>query len=499
MQKKKHNFSGTLAFVISLLVLVIFIPINLIVSYYDKVYDLTPSGKYTLNSRTVQLLDSTADKHIDIYYLSELRYLQDAPEFLPLYHTLTELDARDNITLTCFDPNEDTNLANELNPTGIFNISTADVFVRCGDVIKYINHDKLFQTNSEGLAEYAGEEMIAGAIQICTSGTLPTIYFLTGHGEKSINDAYSVYAQTLKANNYDVQELDLSTVDRVPDNACILYLAGPTQDISDAERAKLSDYIDNGGAMAMLLAPCETEGRFNNIEYLLAKFELGMDYNIVTESYSGNQFHNSNDEQVPNFFRVEFTPFNSEFTQDLTTDINYMIDQGAYIPGISNTRSLYMLSTDTEAIEKSEIIENVQNSLTGEYTTVSTAMGGDSETVAANSELSGINLDFGYYSYNKITGAKLIAIGSADIINSDLEDENRVSLYVSGSQYLTIFSNTWLYDGDVEMGIGNKVTSYDHMDFENAKDAESVLAIIIIVPIAVALIGVAVWLKRRYA
>jgi uncharacterized membrane protein YhfC len=37
------------------------------------------------------------------------------------------------------------------------------------------------------------------------------------------------------------------------------------------------------------------------------------------------------------------------------------------------------------------------------------------------------------------------------------------------------------------------------MDFANAKDAESVLAIIIIVPVAVALIGVAVWLKRRYA
>lgn len=494
MKKKKLDFSGALALVIGLLVLVIFIPVNLIVSYYDKVYDLTPSGKYTLDPKTVQLLDSTADKHIDVYFLSQLHYLQDAPEYLPLYHTLTELDSRDNITLTCFDPNENAALSQELNPTGIFTLSTADVFVKCGDVVKYINHNKLFQTNADGLAEYAGEELIAGAIQICTSGSLPTVYFLTGHGEKSITNEYELYAQTLKANNYDVQELDLSTADRVPENACIIYLAGPTQDITDAERAKLADFLDKGGAMSMLLAPCDTKGRFTNIEALLAKFELGMDYNIVSETSSNNQFRDTEGNQTPYSFRVEFTAANSEFTQDLTTDINLAVEEGLYVAGISNARSIYRYSTDSAEIEKSEIIENVSDALTGEYSTVSTPMGGDDETASMNDELNNTNLELGYYSYNKLTGGKLIVIGSTDMI--DIEN---LTYYVSGTQYLTIFSNTWLYDGDVEMGIGNKVTSYDHMDFENAKDAESVLAMIIIVPIAVAVIGIAVWLKRRYA
>ena len=52
MEKKKINFSGAAAFIIAVLVLVVFVPINLIVGYYDKVYDMTPTKRYTLNEKT---------------------------------------------------------------------------------------------------------------------------------------------------------------------------------------------------------------------------------------------------------------------------------------------------------------------------------------------------------------------------------------------------------------------------------------------------------------
>ena len=49
------------------------------------------------------------------------------------------------------------------------------------------------------------------------------------------------------------------------------------------------------------------------------------------------------------------------------------------------------------------------------------------------------------------------------------------------------------------MGIGNKSNSYDTMSFADAQEAESVLKIFVIIPVVVAIIGVGVWLKRRYA
>lgn len=497
MQKKKFNFSGIFAIILSILILLIAVPINLIFTYTDKVYDMTPNGKYTLNEKTVDFLDSVSDKKIEIYYLYDysLSSFQSAPEFLPLYHTLEELDKRDNIELISFNPNEEADRAQALDPTGILGISEADIFVKCGDVIKKIDHERIFQTTSDGVFQYAGEELISSAIKVCTSGSLPTIYFLTGHGEESINDTYSTYADTLKANNYDVQELNLDKNGAVPENTAIIYIAGLTQDITDNEFKMLSAYADRGGSLAIFASPCETKGRFKNLDMLLEKFELGMDYNYVTETNSVNQLQNTEAKQSDNYFRVQYTPATEDFTQDLTTDINILIEQGTYIAGISNTRSVYEYAMETSYIEKSPIVQNIMDATTSKYTTKSVAMGGDSESQKeANEELSERDLYFGYYSYNKQTLGKMILMGTTDILGTE-----NLNFMISGTQYLAIFSNTWLYDTDVEMGIGNKSNSYDTMHFADAEEAESVLRIFVIIPIVVAIIGVGVWLKRRYA
>ena len=56
MEKKRFDFSGAFAIVLAILILLIFIPINMIFAYKDKVFDMTPSGQYSLNPITKQLL-----------------------------------------------------------------------------------------------------------------------------------------------------------------------------------------------------------------------------------------------------------------------------------------------------------------------------------------------------------------------------------------------------------------------------------------------------------
>lgn len=495
MKKKKLNLSGAFAFVLALLILIVFIPINMIFGYYDKVFDMTPSGKYTLNPITEQLIEDTSDKQIDIYFLSSLMDLKEVPTCLPLYHTLTELDEKENITLTCFDPNENTELAESLNPTGLLDVGLADIFVKCGNTIKQIKFNRCFQTDSNNILEYAGEELIAGAIHLCTSGNLPTVYFLTGYSDKTLEDNYSIYKEEIMTDNYDVQELDLSSVDEVPENTAIIYLTAPQKDISDSDRDKLNTYIDNGGAISMILPPCETEGRFENIEYLLAKFEIGMDYNLVREKNSDWQYRNLDSEQDERYFRVSYPSKGEDYTEDLTTDINQLVTDGMYIAGIGNTRSFSELSSSSEMIEKASIIENLPPSADStEYTAISEPMGGDEQTASQAKEKSNTPLVLGYYSYNKQTGAKLYVIGSDDSIDND-----RVTVSIYGTRVMTLFSNTWLSDSDIDMGIGLKSNSYDKMEFKDVQHASNTINLFIIIPVVFALAGVAVWLKRRYA
>ncbi len=493
MNKKKLNLSGAFAFVLAFLVLLVFVPVNMMFAYYDKVYDMTPSGKYSLDPITEQLLDDTSDKQIEVYFLNTLFNLKSEPNCLPVYHTFMELDKRENITLTCFDPDENAELANSLNPTGVLEVKRNDVFVKCGDTIRQISGN-LFQTDSNDIIEYAGENLIAGAIYQCASGNLPTIYFLKGYSDKTLDGNYSSYRDMVKTDNYEVKELDLSTVDKVPEETAIICIAAPTRDITDSDRDKLSEYIDNGGKMQMLLSPCDTEGRFENIEYLLAKFEIGMDYNIVKEKNTKWQLKNLSSEQVDNYFTVSYPTKAEDYSEDLTTEINTLIADGTYESGVSNIRSFYELTSSGEMIEKASIIENLPTAMDSEeYTTISEPMGGDAVTSADARKKSNQPLVMGYYSYNKQTGAKLIVVGCDEPIDDTLH------VPTFGTRRLIMFSNTWLHSSDVDLGIENKFNSYDTMTFADGDEASRTIRLFFVIPVIFALFGLIVWLKRRHA
>ena len=508
MKKKKLNLSGAFAFILAVLVLLICVPINLIVSYYDKGFDMSPSKKYTLNDKTVKLINDNSDKEIDLYFLYKLEKFKkaEASELLPLYHTLTQLDEFDNINLTCFNPNENAALTKELDPNNILSLEAGDLVVKCNNVSKKIAHGKFFQENQSGVREFAGEALIDSAIATCASGSLPAIYFLTGHGEKSIDGNLSSFALQLKAKDYDVQELDLEKEGSIPANAKIIYLVAPQKDLTEKEKDIILDYAENGGAISFLLDPCETEGRFYNIEAVMEYFGLILDYNIVTETSRANMLDDREYTQNENYFRVEYpagSQYNSEFTQDLTSDLNYLISKGDYVAGIAYPRSLTEIPEDSfpgaAYTERSSIIKNISttNAETGEtgYTTASKSMGGDEVTAQqADDYLTGMALDFGYYSYNKESNAKMFVLGTSAPIDNDL-----LNVDVSGTQTLTLFSNTWLYDADVQFGVENKFNSYDKMTFRDAGEAKTVMAVVYVIPLIIAGIGVAVWLKRRHS
>lgn len=499
MNKRKFNLSGVIAAVIAVLILVAVIPINIIANYYDKSFDMTPSKIYSLSDTTVSLVEETSDKAIDIYFMYDIDDLRAIPEFLPLYHTMVQLDKYDNITLHDVVPDENPELVEQLSSTGNLSIDDGDVIVKCGDTIKRVNAAAVFPYNDEGISTYAGEELIAGAIKIVTNGTLPKIYFLTGHGEKTINDNYASFANMLKTtNNYEAAELDLNSIDAVPDDAAIIFLAGPQSDITDSEKEKLLAYCDKGGAMAFFMAPVDNDVIFENVEDILEAYELEMHYNILEETNPDYILNNAAGESDPNVFRVEYTPTSDSFTVDLTTEINSLISSEGIIGGISNTRSFAGLDIGSQFIEKSSIINNTStiNDVTGaySYTAQSIPCGGNDKTAEYAEALSGALLSPGYYSYNKQNGSKLLAIGTTDVLDSET-----MSMSIAVTQQLVQNSLIWLFNSDYDMNIGDKGVTFDYMSFKSAEQAESTLRIFTIIPVCVAAVGVIVWLKRRYS
>ncbi len=499
MKKRKFNFSGVVAFIAALLVLVIAVPINIIANYFDKNFDMTPGGMYSLSDTTTQLVEENKDKQIEIYFMYDMEELRDTSELLPLYHTLMQLSEYDNISLSSTLPDESPDLINKLDPNGTIGISDGDIVVKCGDTIKRILAGSVFQYENNRISSYSGEELIAGAIRIVTNGKLPVIYFLTGHGEKTINDNYATFAEILKStNNYVAEELDLSKADKVPDDTAIVFLAGPQTDITDDEKEKLMEFAADGGAIAFFMAPVDSDVIFTNIEDILEQYEIEMQYNVVEESNPEYILNNNEGESDPRILRVDYPQVTEEYTVDLTTAINSLISSEGLVGGISNSRTFTFFDADSEFIEKTSIIDNMStiNSITGEYsyTAQSVPFGGNKDTAEKAESLSGQLLSMGCYSFNKQTGSKIIAIGTTDVLDSEA-----ITLSCAVSQQLVQNSLIWLFNSDYEMNIGSKISSYDYMSFDNADHAENVMKIFTIVPFCLAAVGVIVWLKRRHS
>jgi ABC-type uncharacterized transport system involved in gliding motility auxiliary subunit len=105
----------------------------------------------------------------------------------------------------------------------------------------------------------ADEDGLTNAILKLTRTEEKGIYFLIGHGEKSIDDAqkdgYSNVRSALEKENHSVKELNLLQQDKVPGDAAVVIVAGPKKPLFPNEIESLKAYADGGGKLMVFLDP----------------------------------------------------------------------------------------------------------------------------------------------------------------------------------------------------------------------------------------------------
>lgn len=105
---------------------------------------------------------------------------------------------------------------------------------------------------------FKGEEVFTGALVELTSGKKPKVLFVTGHGEKRIDDPASGFrglSQLLARNNVETDSWASLGQAAVPDGTDLLVVAGPTASFVPPELDAFSAYLAAGGRMLWLLDP----------------------------------------------------------------------------------------------------------------------------------------------------------------------------------------------------------------------------------------------------
>ncbi len=228
---------GTNATVMTIAFLAILVLINILATRNHVRWDLTAEGAFSLTPESIQILQDL-DQPIMItgFFAQRDRAAQD------------ELDSRlreyvahsDQISYRFIDPDVNPIIARDYNIT-----SYGTVVVESGERRKQLTR--------------TDEQAITGALLTVTQETPTTIYFLTGHEERSLEDfergGYSEARRLLEEDNFQVEPLSLVITDTIPLENSVLVVADPQTAFQPRTEQVIADYLAQGGRMLLLSDP----------------------------------------------------------------------------------------------------------------------------------------------------------------------------------------------------------------------------------------------------
>jgi gliding motility-associatede transport system auxiliary component len=235
---------------------------NILAARHYRRWDFTEAGLYTLSRVTEQTLSALGEP-VEIYVL-----LSDAdPLKLTMQHLLEAYRAHTSkLTIEFIDP--DRNPARFLavqqqygiaaGKTGEGRLVTdATVIVVHGDKKHFIRQGDLvaIEMAEEARARPQAEEALTGAIRKVLSGRMPKVCVTSGHGEPSIKEGGDYGLLPLKGRldklNYELAELEplqeLEGKDTI--DACdVVIVAAPRVALGKEEVKRLTHFVQGGGS-----------------------------------------------------------------------------------------------------------------------------------------------------------------------------------------------------------------------------------------------------------
>lgn len=265
---KRSSQLGTNAVILTIAVLAILVIANYLGSQYHKSFDLTAEKLFTLAPQTQKIVRNLK-QDVDIVRFAKSPD-QQLDQLMTEYHNLSH-----RVTFQEIDPDQKPELARKYGAT------------QMGEV------DLASGSRTQHIAPPADggftEQSITSAILKVTSGTVKTVCFVSGHGEKSIDDSgphgYSEADAGLKRENFETKSVNLVQSNAVPSDCSVLVVDGPTESYFPQEAAMISKYLDDGGKALLELDPVTAEHQQPaKLDSVLASWNIKLGDNIAIDA-----------------------------------------------------------------------------------------------------------------------------------------------------------------------------------------------------------------------
>ncbi|MGZ9166873.1 MAG: Gldg family protein, partial [Anaerolineales bacterium] len=201
-----------------------------------QILDLTEDNVNTLSPELTAALDTLPEQVTAIGFFSQASNTESTEQLL----NNIKANSNGKFDYQFVNPDLDPQFAREAGITG-----DGKLLLEMGD-----------QREIVGFASET--EILKGMLRLLNPGN-NVVYFLTGHGEREIEQAGEASMAraktTLESKNYTVKALNLLAENQIPEDASLIVIAGPLQPVSEDEVNLLKDYLANGGSVIVMADP----------------------------------------------------------------------------------------------------------------------------------------------------------------------------------------------------------------------------------------------------
>lgn len=207
---------------------------NILADRYNKSFDATSNKRYSLSEQTAKIVKGLKQDATITYFDQSTRF-REAKDLLDQYANLSR-----RVHVEYVDPDKNPQLARE---EGIRNLGTAVVQIDA----------------KKEEAKSMSEEGITGAFIRDLKSTTRTVCFVTGSGEHQPDDrqreGLSGFKGLLSKDDYESKTIDLLQKAEVPSDCTTLVIAGPTRNYEQPEVDAIKKYVEDGGRALLMLDP----------------------------------------------------------------------------------------------------------------------------------------------------------------------------------------------------------------------------------------------------
>lgn len=479
-RKAKH---GTIATAIVAIVVVLTVVVNVIFGILNERFpemaiDLTTNNSFELQNDTVDYMAHLKkDVTINIL-LSKDEFLKQGSYFVQAQKLLDKMESKSNgkLKVKYIDLASAPTFASKY-PDIDWSSSTSNYIALavCDKEYKTLTLEECFEYDEATYSYYGSysftntkiEQAVVTAILNVTTDDKILVNMITGNQERD----YTGMKKLLSNNAYNVEEISLATSD-INSKAKFVVLFAPSVDLDESAIDKLSVWLENDSkyGRTLIYVPSPEKVETPNLDDFLEEWGMQVNDGYVYETNSSRLVWNDT-----NFaFVVDYSDYYKKSLKNPNIPVVVSYSHDITLTNETMAHSLLVTSSDA-GVQPYDADENwdYRESIAGEPLIVA------AEGVKTNSDNATSNV---------------VVFGSYDMFNETIMQYNSFN----NSAYFMNMVNTIADKDDVGITIESKALESSELGITDVSTQNAMMVIfVILVPVAVFVAGIVVFVRRR--